>query len=190
MDVWKNKEKSLKTPWKCSSKVLEKGMSWFVGTMYTLTCPKKEVCSILQLFVGDCLLCRIVRSEADTIRLKEEWAPDVGEELVDELQSRQMWSHQNHQHEEDHQRPIFHPWASPPDDWQGKVGTTIDSKISWEPHINITKKATNTLALLRRNTSSCPRNIRETGPTTSGVRFCSMGYVHQDQSRSCRGSSA
>ena len=37
MDVWKNKEKSLKTPWKCTSKVLEnslkKGMPWSVGTM-------------------------------------------------------------------------------------------------------------------------------------------------------------
>ena len=26
MDVWKNKEKSLKTPWKCTSKVLEKSL--------------------------------------------------------------------------------------------------------------------------------------------------------------------
>ena len=43
------------------------------------------------------------------------------------------------------------------------LGITIDSKISWGPHINnITKKATNTLASLRRNISSCPRNIRET----------------------------
>ena len=33
MHIWKNKEKSLKTSWKCTSKVLEKGMSWSVGTM-------------------------------------------------------------------------------------------------------------------------------------------------------------
>ena len=33
MDVWKNKEKSLKTPWKCTSKLPEKGMSWSVRTM-------------------------------------------------------------------------------------------------------------------------------------------------------------
>jgi hypothetical protein len=39
----------------------------------------------------------------------------------------------------------------------------------------VTKKATNTLAFLRRNISSCPRHIRETsygldvGPTVSGV---------------------
>ena len=37
IDVWKNKEKSLKTPWKMYLKspwkVLEKGMSWSVGTM-------------------------------------------------------------------------------------------------------------------------------------------------------------
>ena len=26
MDVWKNKENSLKTPWKCTSKVLEKSL--------------------------------------------------------------------------------------------------------------------------------------------------------------------
>ena len=36
IDVWKNKEKSLKTPWICTSKVLEKGMSWSVGTMVSV----------------------------------------------------------------------------------------------------------------------------------------------------------
>ena len=33
MDVWKNKEKSLKMYLKSPWKVLEKGMSWSVGTM-------------------------------------------------------------------------------------------------------------------------------------------------------------
>ena len=47
------------------------------------------------------------------------------------------------------------------------LGVTIDSKITWGPHIsNITRKANNTLAFLRRNISSCPRNIKETSYKT------------------------
>ena len=34
MDVWKNKEKSLKMYLKSPRKLLEKGMSWSVETMY------------------------------------------------------------------------------------------------------------------------------------------------------------
>ena len=42
MDVWKNKNKSLKTPWKWTSKLLEKGMSWSVGTMDIVISLKEE----------------------------------------------------------------------------------------------------------------------------------------------------
>ena len=40
---------------------------------------------------------------------------------------------------------------------------TIDTKLSWGHHTNaMTKKANNTVAFLRRNLSSCPRQIRAT----------------------------
>ena len=43
------------------------------------------------------------------------------------------------------------------------LGVTIDTKLSWGHHTNaMTKKANNTVAFLRRNLSSCPRQIRAT----------------------------
>ena len=43
------------------------------------------------------------------------------------------------------------------------LGVTIDTKHSWGHHTNtIIKKANNTVAFLRRNLSSCPRQIRAT----------------------------
>jgi hypothetical protein len=44
------------------------------------------------------------------------------------------------------------------------LGITIDSKLSWGPHISSyhEEKVSNTLAFLGRNISSCPRHIRET----------------------------
>ena len=43
------------------------------------------------------------------------------------------------------------------------LGVTIDTKLSWGHHTNaMTKKANNTIAFLRRNLSSCPRQIRAT----------------------------
>ena len=40
------------------------------------------------------------------------------------------------------------------------LGVTIDEKMSWNSHVSTTaKKATNSLAFLRRNLSSCPQTI-------------------------------
>ena len=62
MDVWKNKEKSLKTPWKCTLKVLEKCMLWSVGTMVTVdavTPTTKHLFQICSSLYCRCHRCKL-----------------------------------------------------------------------------------------------------------------------------------
>ena len=41
------------------------------------------------------------------------------------------------------------------------LGVTLSEKLSWNEHVDAaTKRANNSLAFLRRNLSSCPRNIK------------------------------
>ena len=47
------------------------------------------------------------------------------------------------------------------------LGITIDSKLHWKKHyLNITKKASSTLAFIKRNLNKCPKSIREKCYTT------------------------
>ena len=41
------------------------------------------------------------------------------------------------------------------------LGVTLTEKLNWNEHVDITaKKANNSLAFLRRNLSSCPKDIK------------------------------
>ena len=47
------------------------------------------------------------------------------------------------------------------------LGIKLDSKLSWNSHVNnITKRATNVLNLVRRNLYSCPENTKAKAYTT------------------------
>ena len=126
----------------------------------------KEVNSTSRLFADDCLLYRIIRSEADTIKLQEDldrlqmweknWLMSFNPDKCEVIRITNKRKTINAQYS-------IHGQVLQMTDKAKYLGITIDSKISWGPHVNnITKKATNTLAFLRRNISSCPRNIRET----------------------------
>ena len=126
----------------------------------------KEVNSTSRLFEDDCLLYRIIRSEADTIKLQEDldrlqmweknWLMSFNPDKCEVIRITNKRKTINAQYS-------IHGQVLQMTDKAKYLGITIDSKISWGPHINnITKKATNTLAFLRKNISSCPKNIRET----------------------------
>ena len=41
------------------------------------------------------------------------------------------------------------------------LGVTIDNRLSWNSHIDsITRKSNNTLSFLRRNLSTCPKDVK------------------------------
>ena len=129
-----------------------------------------SVTSASRLFADDCLIYRVVNNTADSDALQKD------------LESLQTW--------EQHWQMSFNPdkceviritnkkaTISRSYTIHGEVlktsnsikylGLNIDNKLSWERHVGITsKKATNTLALLRRNISCCPRAIRLTAYKT------------------------
>ena len=70
--------------------------------------------------------------------------------------------HTFHQEEETHSRKLYYPWSYIKVAKSGKyLGVTLSEKLSNNEHVDAaTKKANNSLAFLRRNLSSCPRNIK------------------------------
>ena len=66
----------------------------------------------------------------------------------------------------DKRRPIFENVYTK---LQKHYGVNINSKLSWNHHVDaITKKANSTLAFIRRNTSNCPRPVKA---------YCYQNYV-------------
>ena len=69
----------------------------------------------------------------------------------------------HHQQEKKHPwNRLHHPWLNSSHCWFKYLGVTIQSNLSWKPHINnITKRANSTLGFLRRNLRKCPSKIKE-----------------------------
>jgi len=124
-----------------------------------------RVSSTVRMFADDCLLYREVHSVQDTKRLQ------------DDLDSLQAWEHDwlmefNPSKCEaitftKKTKPVrtkykLHDQILATVSSARYLGVHINSKLSWNTHIDITaKKATQSLNFLRRNFSCCPLTIRE-----------------------------
>ena len=111
----------------------------------------KEVNSTSRLFADDCLLYRTIRSEADTIQLQEDldrlqmweknWLMSFNPDKCEVMRITNKRKTINASYS-------IHGQVLQMTDNAKYLGITIDSKISWRPHIsNITKKATKHLSL-------------------------------------------
>ena len=117
-----------------------------------------------RLFANDFLLYRVNRRPADIADIAAglRSPATMGGNMADDFQPWEMWGHPHHQQAENHRR-LIHGYTLLLTYKVKYLGFTTDTKLSWGHHTNImTKKANNTTAFLRRNLSSCPRNIRAT----------------------------
>lgn len=125
----------------------------------------ETVSSSARLFADDCLLYRKIRSIHDSQMLQQDldslqrwentWLmsfnPDKCETLRVSLRKRTIAFTYTI-----HNKPLELV------DTAKYLGVTIQSKLSWKPHIsNITKKANSTLGFLRRNLRTCPITLRK-----------------------------
>ena len=124
-----------------------------------------QVLSQTRLFADDCLLYRTINNADDTIALQKD------------LDALQHWEQQWQMHFNPDKCEVIritnkrkivnanytiHGQELGFTEKAKYLGVTIDTKLSWNHHINSVKtKANNTLAFLRRNLADCPKNIRK-----------------------------
>ena len=125
-----------------------------------------RVNSTARLFADDCLLYRVIKSTDDHQILQQdldhlqqwenEWQMSFNPEKCEVIRIT------NKRRIIDGSYTI-HGHTLQFTDQAKYLGVTIDTKLSWGHHTNaMTKKANNTVAFLRRNLSSCHRQIRAT----------------------------
>ena len=125
----------------------------------------QSVQSTVRLFADDCLLYRPIKSVQDTITLQkdllalEQWGDRWGIKFhADKCNIIRLSRTRN---------PITKMYSLVGQvlkevDQAKYLGITISSELDWSPHIsNISAKANNTLAFLRRNLKYCPRQLKE-----------------------------
>ena len=118
-----------------------------------------------RLFADDCLVYKKIRSQDDCIALQEdlqklqEWEerwlmqfhPEKCEVItISNRRSPTKYGYSIHGHQLQHV------------DNAKYLGVTINKSLSWNPHVdNVTKKANQTLAFLRRNIGMCSQDSKE-----------------------------
>ena len=125
----------------------------------------QSVQSTVRLFADDCLLYRSIKSVQDTIILQKD--------LLALEQWGDQWGMKFHAYKcniirvSRSRNPITKMYSLVGQvlkevDQANYIGITISSELDWSPHIrNISAKANNTLAFLRRNLKYCPHQLKE-----------------------------
>ncbi|MCG7868954.1 MAG: reverse transcriptase family protein, partial [Candidatus Thiodiazotropha taylori] len=125
-----------------------------------------RVSSTARLFADDCLLYREISSQEDAASLQEdldhlqEWErdwqmlfnPDKCEHIrITNKRKIVQTSYNIHGHVLKETTKAKY------------LGVTIDSKLTWNSHVDVvTKRANQTISFLQRNLSSCPKDIKAT----------------------------
>jgi len=147
-----------------------------------------RVQSTTRLFADDCLMYRNIRNTEDTVTLQQDlnklqkwesdWLMSFNPEKCEVIRI-------TNKRKIIHGTYSIHGHVLNQTDQAKYLGVTIDSKITWGPHIhNISRKANNTLSFLRRNISSCPRKIKETSYKTlvrPQLEYASTVWDHTTQ---------
>jgi hypothetical protein len=125
-----------------------------------------DILSQVCMFADDCLLYRQIKTQEDHVKLQEdlkgleEWAKMWGMSFNPpkcyvmtvgrgKKVSNHIYSLCNYPIEQVQNNPY--------------LGILLNQNMKWSPHINkITKKANGTLAFLRRNLKTCPRELKDT----------------------------
>ena len=128
-----------------------------------LSCSSR-VSSSVRLFADDCLLHRVIKDHKDAELLQTD---------LDQLQEWERdWQMLFNPDKCEHirityQRKIIQTsytihGQQLKENYQAKyLGVTIDSKLSWNSHVDlVTKRANQTTAFLRRNLSCCSRDVK------------------------------
>ena len=135
----------------------------FLFFAYINDLPSRATSSV-RLFADDCLLYRVIKGHQDAERLQadlnqlQEWEKDW-QMLFNPDKCEHIWitnkrniiqtSYNIHGH-------ILKETT------QAKyLGVTINNKLSWNSHVDqVTKRANQTTAFLRRNLSSCSKDVK------------------------------
>ena len=137
----------------------------FLIYMYINDLPSK-VRSIARVFADDCLLYRTITSEENATALQEDldqlqqWERDWQMkfnpnkcEVIRITNKRKVINSSYKIHNQTLQQTSKARY----------LGVTIDSSLSWNPHVAaVTKKANNTVSFLQRNLSTCPKDVKAT----------------------------
>ena len=123
--------------------------------VYINDLPSRATSSV-RLFAHDCLLCRVIKGHQDN--QLQEWKrtgrccfnPDKSEHIQITSKRNIIQTSYN-----------IHGQTLKETSQAKYLGVTIDNKMSWNSHVDqVTKRANQTTAFLRRNLPSCSKDVK------------------------------
>ena len=135
-------------------------------TVVVVVCGRGGGSSSVWLFANDCLLYRVIRDQQDTASLQT----DLNHLQESEREWQMVFNPDKCEHIRiTNKRKVIqisdflniHGQTSNETSKAKYIGVTIDNTLSWNSHIDIvTKRSNQTTAFLRRNLSSCPKDVK------------------------------
>ena len=132
--------------------------------------PEAVAHSDSRLFANDCLVYRLVRSDADAARLQEDLEALEKWEKLWQMQFHpekcQVIRISLHKHSERQTQYKLHGHTLEVVDSGKYLGVNISHDLSWHTHVDATAaKASKSLGFLRRNLNECTKEVKETAYT-------------------------
>jgi hypothetical protein len=129
-----------------------------------------SVISNARLFADDCLLHRVVKSNADQLQLQEDLHQLEKWEKTWQMSfnaDKCFTLHISKKRKPTEYNYLLHNQVLEVAKDSKYLGVTISNDLSWANHIsNITAKANRTIGFLRHNIHACPKEVKEAAYTT------------------------